>query len=1075
MIEKIVHLHNHSEFSLLDGYGHPEEYLKRAAEIGSPAFAITEHGNEYSWVYFDKLKAQYPNIKMIYGVELYEAFDMLKNDPDNKYFHLIALAKNEKGRIALNELVTKGEFEGFYYHGRVDLNAMKPYADNLIITSACLASKLSREKDYNRCVEYVNEYKSIFPYFYLEMQSHDVPEQCEYNQKILKLAKETNTDFIITCDSHVATEDDLFYQEYLVKIAHDTETASEIYKDCYMQSVDEIHNIMDKQIGKENVSIALANTVKIADIIDIVNMPFQKPQLPTYPTPKEYNNDHEYLTYLCNRGYKRLGLNELPDDEQKIYKDRLEYELSVIEQMGFNGYFLIVWDFIEYARSHNIAVGYGRGSGAGSIVDWLLNISTINPIEHNLIFERFLNPERVSMPDIDTDFNKKEEVLAYLMDKYGSDSVCQIINFSYITPVVAIRDVGKVLGIPYKITDKLSKKIVYSNFQENLDNDPSILEEYSDYPQLFDIAGHISGRVKTVSMHAGGVGIVDTKITDYMAMRKGKDDARVIEVDKRVVEEIGIIKFDLLGVTTLNIVQEVIQSLNLNPDFFSASNPDFMNDKATYELLASGRTDGVFQVESQGMKDILIRLKPTNIDDISAVLALYRPDSMSMVNQFIHNKAHPEDITYIHPDMQPILKNSYGCLIYQEEVMEITRVFGGRTYGGADLFRKAIGKKNIEMVKKESAKLKNEIINNGYDEDLAEKISNELAEMGGYSFNSAHSIAYAMLTYQTAYLKAHYPVEFFCALLNKNKDNYGAINKYIMDAKQFNVAITPPHINKSESGFSVYDNQIIFGLSAINGIGEKLAQTILKERQSNGTFHNFYDFLDRVSLTKTQMISLIKAGAIPCKDKKSLLAKYFKYLIGHKEYVPVKTLPTLSVLNEIGIDTKIIKDKSERLKKYNLHRKVIFDIEQMQKEKAQFQNYIDKYGQDEKFWEFSALSVFLTENPFAESYKYCNTVYEDVQDGCLCTLVGIISKIQKKKDRYKNQFAFINLYSTNGIIEVTMWSAVYKKYVDFINRGERVVLICCKRSKDFCEVQAVKSYDRWLFEKRNSTDNKEVV
>ena len=677
--------------------------------------------------------------------------------------------------------------------------------------------------------------------------------------------------------------------------------------------------------------------------------------------------------------------------------------------------------------------------------------------------------------DIDTDFNKKEEVLAYLMDKYGSDSVCQIINFSYISPIGAIKDVGKVLGIPYKVTDKLSKKFVYSDFQENLDNDPSIIEEYGEYSELFDIAKHISGRVKTVSMHAGGVGIVDTKITDYMAIHRGKDDARVIEVDKRVIEEIGIIKFDLLGVTTLNIVQEVINSLNLNPDFFSASNSEFMNDTATYDLLASGKTDGVFQVESQGMKDILMRLKPTNIDDVSAVLALYRPDSMGMVNQFIHNKIHPEDITYIHPDMQPILKNSYGCLIYQEEVMEITRVFGGRTYGGADLFRKAIGKKNIELVKKESAKLKNEIINNGYGEDLAEKISNNLAEMGGYSFNSAHSIAYAMLTYQTAYLKAHYPVEFFCALLNKNKDDYGAINKYIMDAKQFGVIINPPHVNKSKSGFSVYDGQIMFGLSAINGIGEKIASVILNERQANGTFHNFYDFLQRVSPTKTQMVSLIKAGAIPCNNKKNLLIKYFKYIIGHKEYKPVKTLPSLSILKNMGIDTNTIKDKAERLRKYNLRKKIEFDIEQEQKEKKQLLIYIDKYGQDEKFWEFSALSVFLTDNPFNESYQYCNTIYNDVQEGCLCTLVGVITKIQKKKDRYKNQFAFINLYSTNGIIEVTVWSSVYKRYIDFLNRGERVVLKCCKRSKDCCEVQAVKSYNRWLFEKRNTLEDKKEV
>ena len=399
MTEQIVHLHNHSEFSLLDGYGHPEDYLKQAEKIRSPAFAITEHGNEYSWVYFEKLKEKYPNIKIIYGVELYEAFDMSVQDPKNKYFHLIALARNERGRIAINKLITKGEFEGFYYHGRVDLNAIKPYENDLIISSACLASKLAREPDFQKCIEYVNEYKSIFHNFYLEMQSHDTVEQAEYNKKILKLAEETNTEFIITCDSHAPTKDDLKYQEYLVRIAHDTETTNEVYKDCYMQSVEEIHNIMDKQIGADNVSAGLNNTVKIADMIDEVKMPFQQPQLPTYPLPKGYKDNFEYLRYLCEQGWENRGISEMSINEQKVRRERMEYELSVIHQMGFDGYFLIVWDFIKWARENGYEVGAGRGSGAGSLVNFLLNISNLDPIKYDLIFERFLNPERVSLPE----------------------------------------------------------------------------------------------------------------------------------------------------------------------------------------------------------------------------------------------------------------------------------------------------------------------------------------------------------------------------------------------------------------------------------------------------------------------------------------------------------------------------------------------------------------------------------------------------------------------------------------------------------------------------------------------------
>lgn len=1072
MSEQFVHLHNHTEFSLLDGYGHPEEYLEQASTLGNPAFAVTEHGNEYSWVYFDKLKNKYPNIKMIYGVELYEAFNIKEKDIHNKYFHLIALAKNEQGRIALNELVTQSEFEGFYFHGRVDLEMLKPYGNDLIITSACLASKLAKETDFNKCIEYVNEYKSIFPYFYLEMQSHNTQEQCAYNKKIIDLAKATDTEFIITCDAHAPTEQDLYYQKYHVKIAHDNDTANEIYSGCYMQSVDEIHEIMDKQIGADNVSIAMENTVKIANMTDDVNMPFQPPQLPTYPLPSGYNNNFEYLKHLCELGWVERNIDNMSEDDIQIRRKRLDYELSVIHQMGFDGYFLIVWDFIKWARENNYEVGDGRGSGAGSIVNYCLGISNLDPIEYNLIFERFLNPERVSLPDIDTDFAQKDKVLEYLMNKYGEEKVCQIINFSYITPVVAIKDVGKILGIPYKITEKISKKFTDNNFQANLDNDPSIMEEYTEYAELFDIASHLSGRVKTVSVHAGGVGIVDTKITDYMAMKLGKQSEHVIQVDKHIIEDIGIIKFDLLGVSTLNIVHEVKQCLGISDNDFSATNKDFLNDAPTYELLCSGLTDGVFQVESQGMKDLLKRLKPSNIEDVSAVLALYRPDSMAMLEDYIHNKHHPEDITYWHEDMKPILKNTYGCIIYQEEVMEITRVFGGRTYGGADKFRKAIGKKNIELVKSESNKLYQEIVDNGYDTQLAKKISDYLAEMGGYSFNSAHSMAYALLTYKTAYLKANYPVEFFCALLNKSlpdksSTNYGAINKYITDGKNFNVIVTPPNINYSELKFTVKNGKILFGLGAISGLGDKMVSAILTERKLNGKFKNLKDFIQRVNPSTTVVISLVKAGAIPCRNKHSLLISYAKSLYPIRECKPVKTLPKLSILKDkYNIDTDTIKDKEERLKKYNIYRKAEFDVQQSHNQHKLVSEFADKYLQSPEFWEFEALSVFLTDNPFAESNNYITRGYNEVEDNSNCVVVGVIANIQKKKDRNQQQFAFINVYSTNGIIEITVWASKYKTYSEQIKRGNKVALLCYKQSKDSCQLQSLKDYNQWLNERK---------
>ena len=675
-------LHNHSEFSVLDGYGHPQEYLERAKSVGLNAFAITEHGNAYSWIYFDELKKNYPEIKMIYGVELYECFDMSVKDSNSKYFHLVALAKNERGRVALNEIVTQSNFEGFYFKPRIDLAHLRPYADDLIILSACLASKLARESDYGQCVKYINEYKSTFPNFFLEMQSHNTDEQRRYNQKVLELAEATNTEFVITTDSHAATKDDLYYQARHVQIAHDDETLTELYDGCYIQSEAEIYEVMSSQIGEENVKLGLASTNKVADMIENVDMPFQAPQLPTYPLPDGFEDNLSYLKHLTEKGWEQRGFDKLSGAAQRIREKRLEYELGIIHQMGFDGYFLIVWDFIKYAKENGQAVGDGRGSGGGSIVNFLLGISELDPIENDLIFERFLNPERVSMPDVDCDFSNREFIVDYLTQKYGEDHVCQIINYSYITPIVAIKDVGKVLGIPYSVCDRISKKFTYKTFEECIENNKSLLDDYSEYNELFRIASHISGRLRNVSIHAGGVGIVDTKITDYMPMKLGSKGEHVIQVDKKKVEEIGIIKFDVLGVATLAAVQEAMKDIGLSEWDLSVNNPEFANDTAMYELLASARTNGVFQVESSGMRDLLLRLKPTNLEDVSAVLALYRPDSMGALEDYINRKNGEKAITYIHPDMEPILKKTYGCMIYQEQLMDVVRKFGGRSYGG---------------------------------------------------------------------------------------------------------------------------------------------------------------------------------------------------------------------------------------------------------------------------------------------------------------------------------------------------------------------------------------------------------
>lgn len=1491
-------LHIHTEYSLLDGFSHPKEYLDRAKELGLKAIAVTEHGNQYSWVYFDKLKKDYPDIKMIYGVELYEAFDIDIKDKDSKYFHLIALAKNEKGRIALNEIITQSNFKGFYYKPRVDLNMLKPYANDLIISSGCLASKLARESDYNKCVEYVKEYKSIFPNFFLELQSHKSDDQIEYNKKIIKLAKDTNTEYIITTDSHVARKEDLYYQARHVQIAHDSDTLSESYEGCYMQSDEEIHSTLDSQIGEIAVNIGLNNTNKIADMIEDINMPFQEPQLPTFPLPDGFKDNYEYILYLINKGWKERNIDSMTEEEIKIRKERVDYEMSVIHQMGFDGYFLIVWDFINFCKHENIPIGAGRGcclghtliqtkdslkqikdvkkndyvltsdgkwnkvlktfeydinepmiefkykrqgssykkytstytldhkilvnknkniqyvkaselnvgdllccpkikpnnntkeiiydlndynvfgyeydnnyiyekiqsnkpyiysptwlysnnivtktfakkigngwrpsnkrgdaniksllnntpfktlddyqkyfekhsynikkiprfvkmnsllntfvammygdgftytdtglglainnttknkynryvfykvanrfnlqvyenkskntnliqlyinskilnnwfsneffkskknkekvfnkilleqkqsylkclyngllrtdgsisegrirfdntslslinafkilnnylgfapmsldvrlehtdsrgynckesykltrsknkdisednnywflpiteiikkplkkekvydicvennhsylnnniiahnSGAGSFVCYLLGITNLDPIKYNLIFERFLNIERISMPDIDTDVTKRDKIINYLINKYGEERVCQIINFSYITPVVSIKDTAKVLGIPYKMADKISKRFSYETFEECMKNNPNIYNDFKSktdeefnnkLKELFDIASHISGRVKNASIHAGGVGIVDSKITDYMGMKLGSKNEHVIQVDKRVIEEIGIIKFDILGVATLDILSEVKKDVGLSDWDIDINNPKFYNDKLSFDLLCSGETDGVFQVSSYEMKSLLKRLKPRNIEELSALIALFRPDCMQFIDHYINRKNGTEPIEYIHEDMKPILDKTYGICLYQEEVLEIVRKFGGRTYGGADKYRKAIGKKNIQLVKEESEKLYKEILSQNYDEKVARNISDEMSSKGNYCFNKSHSVAYAVLCLQTAYLKAHYPSYFYKALLNANRDDNGKINKFIVDAQNFNVKILPPNINKSQGGFSVYNGSILFGFEAIRGIGKSVSDLIIEERNKNGKFRNLNDLISRLNLGESQIIALIKAGALPTKNKRKMIIDYAKKLYKPSEYKDVKSLPTLNKLKEEwNIDIDTIKSKEERLKIYNSLRKQKHEVLQKQKYNKFKEDFTNKYLQDERMWEFSTLSVFLNNNPFTKYYDVLKS-FDDVEEGDSCVLVGVVSKVVKKKDKNKKQFAYISMYSAMGIIEITCWSSQFAIYQDIIKK-DNVLAILCDKKENKAFVKKIKTFEQW--------------
>ena len=690
--------------------------------------------------------------------------------------------------------------------------------------------------------------------------------------------------------------------------------------------------------------------------------------------------------------------------------------------------------------------------------------------------------QKCNVVKLDIDVSDRPTVINYLIDKYGENRVCQIINFSYITPVVAIKDVGKILGFKYNEMDKLSKKFSYNTFQECIDNNINYLSEHPEYSELLDIAGKLSGRVKTVSCHAGGVGIVDTDINDYMAMKLGSDGEHIIQVDKRLVEQIGIIKFDILGVQTLKMVQEIQNDLHLSEYDININNPKFENDRSPFELLNKALTNGVFQVESAGMKDLLLRLQATNMEDLSAVLALYRPDSMGALEEFIKCKHDPSLVTYIHPDMKPILESTYGQCIYQEQIMEIVRVFGGRSYGGSDKYRKAIGKKMPELVKEESKKLYQEIIDNGYDENIAKAISEELAAKGGYCFNKSHSYSYAVLCFQTAYLKINYPVYFFKALFNLNKDKAGMVNKYIVDSKQFGVTVLPPHINKSQVDFSIYDNNVLFGFSAITGIGERIAQEIVAEREKNGKYKNLPDLLSRTTLTKTQIINLMKSGAIPTKDKKSCLLKYLKSLYKPLEYKELSKLPTYNKLivdYDIDIEKyrigngKYDYDKDLLLTLVNQKKKEKFDLQQEDRLK-QFLLTNNKYLENADFWEFEALQIFIHNNPFEEALPYLTTAFEAVENDNDCVIVGVISRVQKKKDRNKKPFAFVNIYSTFGIIEGVLWNSQLVQYEDLVKKGSQVAIKCRKTDEDKVTIQAMRPYVEWLSERKKRHDRKNI-
>lgn len=1064
-------LHCHSNFSLLDGFSSPEENLKRASELGLKAIAITEHGEVTSWPYYSELKDKYPDVKLLYGIEAYECEDREVKDKNSKYWHLIIIAKNEAGRQAVNRLSTLGHLHGFYSRPRITKEDIaKEDTNNLIILSACLASRLSRTDDYDTCVKLVQEYKSLFPHYYLEVQAHANSEQAKYNQKIMRLANDTHTKVVVTNDVHAATKEDLYYQDYFLRIAHDTETAAEIYEGCYFMSRKEQHEVLDSQIGYDAAEWCINNTDEVADLCDYVDMPWHEPELPKIEIPPQYSNSAAYLKDLVKGGWKKRGIDKFDAEKQKIYRKRVDDELFVIDKKDFCDYFLILVDYINWCKQNDVIVGPGRGSAAGSLVCYLIGITQLDSIKYELDFGRFLTIERKDLPDVDVDVSDRAKVVEYLTQKYGEDRVVQVMNIVYTTPVTSIQDVGKVLGFPYAEIRKISEKFVQKTWKDCLEANPEVAEN-PKYKELLDIASHINGRPRGYGIHAGGVIVCRHPYYEYIGIRHGTDGEHVISVDKVMDEKIGLVKFDILGVASLVAIDEAKREDNI-PDWeIDINNPEFENDKAAYDLICSGKTDNLFQIESSGMKDLVAQLQPRSIEELSALIALYRPDAMPSIPTYVDCKYHPEHIHYFHPDMEPIFRSTYGVNIYQEQSMKLTKVFGGRNDAGADRMRKCLAKKKPEKVKEEVELLHDEIIANGYDKATAEYICNELSTKGGYGFNASHSQAYAVICLQTAYLKAHHPLAFFKAMLNLNKAKVGKVNKIMVDARGFDIQILPPSINRSGMDFTVSNGKILFGLSAIGGIGNTLAETIIAERDENGKFKGLDDFTSRVRATKAQIIALVKSGAIPTKNKRIFLEKYIASGLEQSEFKPVSTLPTKAVLlSKWDIDTEHYKvgkkvDKETVLRIYNEKRRVVHETEKLKKKEAYMAEQTTKYLQDEELWEFQTLQTFISDpNPFEKAFAYIKD-FSEIEEGDSCVLVGIIAKIQKKKTKTGMQFAFVNLYSGDGIIELTVWPRVLSDYQDLIVKGSQVAVLGKKEDESHIIANNFKPYKQWLHDR----------
>ena len=873
-----THLHVHSEYSLLDGACRISEVVARAKELGQTSLAITDHGVMYGAVAFFK-ECQAQGVKPIIGCEVYVAPRNMTDRVygiDNEYTHLILLCKNEVGYHNLCYIVSQAFTEGFYVKPRTDWKTIEEHAEGLVCLSGCLQGEIPQKiiaGKYEAAKQRALRLREVFgeDSFYLELQDHGIPEEQEAAKGILKIHEETAIPLVVTNDAHYTLKEDWYYQDVLLciqtgKAVNDADRMRMGTHELYLKSEEEMRALFPRYPD------ALENTQKIADLCNF-QFEFGHYHLPEYPLPKGETDAERYLAKLCDEGFaKRYG------EGHPEVREQLQYELDMISRMGFVDYFLIVQDYVNYAKREDIPVGPGRGSAAGSVVSYCLGITDVDPIKYSLYFERFLNPERVSMPDIDVDFcvNRRGEVIDYVNRKYGADHVAQIVTFGTMAAKAAVRDTGRALSIPYAETDAVSKQIPYApniTIDEALQVSKPLRDLYNGderLKNLIDTARKLEGMPRHASTHAAGVVITGSPLYEYVPLAKN-DESVVCQYPMTTLEELGLLKMDFLGLRNLTILDDSVKLVRQRePDFDIEKVPD--DDKAVFEMLSAGKTSGVFQMESAGMTGVCVGLKPRSIEDITAIIALYRPGPMDSIPRFLKNSAHPEQVTYRHPQLRPILEVTYGCIVYQEQVIEIFRKLAGFSLGQADMIRRAMSKKKEKEIKKErEAFIHGDptrnitgCVANGVPEGVANAIYDEILDFASYAFNKAHAVSYAIVAYRTAYMKCHYPQEYMAALLTSVLDNTTKVAEYIAECKEMNIRLLPPDVNHSDANFTVDGKDIRFGLVAIKNIGWGFIEKLMEERAQSGPFRSFDEFCVRMStkeLNKRAVESLIRAGA----------------------------------------------------------------------------------------------------------------------------------------------------------------------------------------------------------------------